>query len=390
SGVQYTINTDFISNSKLITGIDHKYSTLKDTKLGSGGADNTIISNQRVNIIGSFAQYEIKFGDLKLGTGLRYDSYNISNISGEHNSIKGNVPAPRANILYDITSNIQFRASYASGYRAPQIFDEDLHIETSGARRITHRNSEDLKQETSNSYNSSFKYNNIFGTVNPVQIELVAEGFYTRLIDPFANEYTAIDDEGNVEYTRINTEDDAIVYGGNFEANIAFSKDFIIQTGFTYQKSEYEKAQQWGEEETSTAKEFMKSPNDYGFLTVNYSPLKNFSAALTGTYTGKMLVPHFGLDPETIVPAEMEALENNDVIAGEKLEISDRFLNMGLKLAYTIEIDKRYKVEWSAGMQNIMNQTQHDHDSGIYRDAGYIYGPRMARAVTFGLKIGNF
>ena len=388
SGAFYTQNFDFF-NSKIIFGLDHKYSFLNDIKLGANGAENTIISNQQVNTLGSFVQYELKTGIMKIGAGTRFDYYKISDINNDHESITGNVLVPRANMLLDLTDCFQFRISYAQGYRTPQIYDEDLHIETSGARRITHSNSPDLTQETSHSFNGSVKYSNILGSSNPIQLEFVVEGFYTLLTNPFANEYSPIDSLGNIEFIRVNAEDGAMVYGTNFEANIALLNSLIFQAGYTYQRSVYETEQQWGEEETSVSKSFMRSPNDYGYLTVSYEPVKNLHTSLTGTYTGKMLVPHFGLDPLTDIPTEMDALANGYVIAGEKLETSDMFFNMGVKLSYDLQVRKSYKVQFNVGMQNILNQKQHDHDRGIYRDAGYIYGPHKGRMLTFGIKIGN-
>ena len=388
SGAFYTKNISAI-NSKMIMGLDHKYSFLNDIKLGVNGENNTNISNQQVNILGSFVQYEFKTGIMKIGAGTRFDYYNIKDLSNENKDITGNVLSPRANILLDLTDYFQFRLSYAQGYRAPQIYDEDLHIETSGARRITHSNSDNLKQETSHSFNGSLKYANIFGNNNPVQLELIVEGFYTLLQDPFANEFSPIDDNGNVEYIRINAEDGAMVYGTNYEANIAFLNSLIFQAGYTYQKSVYETEQQWGEEIESVSKEFLRSPNDYGYLTVSCEPIKNINTSITSTYTGKMLVPHFGLPADSDIPAEMEAMANGDVIIGEKLEISDMFFNISAKISYDLKVCNNYKIQFNIGMQNILNQKQHDHDRGVYRDAGYVYGPNKGRMLTFGIKIGS-
>ncbi|MBC8883753.1 TonB-dependent receptor [Flavobacterium piscinae] len=34
---------------------------------------------------------------------------------------------PRLNILYNFKENLQWRNSYAKGFRAPQVFSEDIH-----------------------------------------------------------------------------------------------------------------------------------------------------------------------------------------------------------------------------------------------------------------------
>ena len=40
--------------------------------------------------------------------------------------------SPRANVRFNPTDNINLRASYSFGFRAPQAFDEDLHIDNVG------------------------------------------------------------------------------------------------------------------------------------------------------------------------------------------------------------------------------------------------------------------
>jgi outer membrane receptor for ferrienterochelin and colicins len=82
--------------------------------------------------------------------------------------------------LYEFIKEIQARISYSQGYRAPQIFDEDLHIETSGSRQVIHENEPGLKQETSHSIMASLDFNRQFGTV---YTGLLAEGFHTDLIN---------------------------------------------------------------------------------------------------------------------------------------------------------------------------------------------------------------
>jgi outer membrane receptor for ferrienterochelin and colicins len=385
NGIEYTQRLNFL-NSKLMLGADHKYGRLTDQKLGSNGLPNTLISKQVSSISGSFIQYKMNTGIFTSSFGLRTDVYNIKDLVSDNPDIKGTVASPRISLLANLSSDWQFRVGYAKGYRAPQIYDEDLHIESSGARRVTHFNSPDLRQETSHSINSSIRYSSIIGTRSPIQAEFVAEGFYTKLQDPFSNEFSDMDEFGNVSYMRINSENGATVYGGNLELNLGFPNNIMLQTAYTQQKSQYEEAQQWGEEETSTNKTFIKSPDSYGYLSLSYTPKQGFSGSLTGIYTGSMLVPHFGLDPETDVPEELEAIENNWVITGERLEKTPAFLNMGAELSYAFILNKTLDVKISTGVKNIFNQMQ-NFDSGIYRDPGYVYGPSYGRMLTFGIEL---
>jgi outer membrane receptor for ferrienterochelin and colicins len=405
-GVQSTTKFDNLVflPATLIVGGDFTNGSLKDEKLGVQGESNTLIANQQSMTGGIFIQNEWASERAKFSLGLRFDSYRVSDHTHEgEEPVTGNVVNPRVTFLYDLVKDLQFRASYAKGYRAPQIFDEDLHIETSGARRITHSNDPSLKLETSHSLSSSFNYHKV---VKNILIELLAEGFYTRLLDPFANVYSPADSAGNVEYVRVNATDGAYVAGLNTELSIANMKNLTVQVGFTLQKSEYDTPQAWGEMEENTTQSFLRTPNQYGYLTFGTPVFKNFIFSVTGTYTGPMKVPHFGGvvtaqddldellangnndDYENAV-AMNEAIQNGDIIEGEELITSKSFFDIGFKIRYQIPVTREYGIQLNAGMENILNSLQYDHDRGVYRDAGFIYGPCQPRTVFVGIVIGS-
>lgn len=407
AGTQYTrkIENLIFLPAKLTMGADFTSGRLEDQKLGVNGESNTVIANQLSQTIGIIAQNEWHTEKAKFLVGLRYDTYNVQELNHEtgEGDTDGSVLIPRASLLYDFTHHLQLRLSYAKGYRAPQIFDEDLHIETSGARRITHSNSPDLIQETSHSYSASLSFDHV---ANNILFEILVEGFYTSLHDPFANEFTPIDDADNVEYVRVNAGEGAFVTGLNTEINVANMKKMMLQLGFTIQKSEYETAQAWGEDETNTTKSFLRTPDNYGYLTFSTPLSKRFDFSATGTYTGPMKVPHFGgsitsqeeLDEllsggdqeaynEAI--AINEAIANGDIIEGESLYTSENFFDLGIKLKYTVKVSQEFQLEFNAGIENIFNNTQHNHDRGVYRDAGFIYGPCQPRTIFFGVVLGS-
>ena len=55
--------------------------------------------------------------------------------------------SPRANLRYNPTENMNLRASYSFGFRAPQAFDEDLHIENVGGTVSMIELAKDLTEE---------------------------------------------------------------------------------------------------------------------------------------------------------------------------------------------------------------------------------------------------
>jgi outer membrane receptor for ferrienterochelin and colicins len=374
SGIQYMRQTDylFFAPAEITSGLEINGSWLQDNKLGYYDfkedihRGNTEVANQQLVTKAAFLQSEWNRDKWVLTTGVRYDNYQVIDKNGESKKVSGNVFSPRLSLLYNLNRHLQARVGFAKGFRAPQIFDEDLHIETSGSRQVLHRNDPNLKQETSNSFSASFNYTYEAGKW---QYQFLAEGFYTSLNNPFANEYGTPDESGVVIYTRTNAEKGANVQGINLEFNASPSNRWQLQSGFTIQKSEFEEPQEFDETR------FFRSPDSYGYASLNFQPSPRLSISATGNYTGPMLVPYFG-----------PRLENPE--AGE-LRKSKSFFDAGLKISYSIQITDVVKMEWNAGVKNIFNSYQNDFDSGIDRDPAYIYGPTSPRTIYFGLRLGS-
>jgi len=377
AGVQYKARFD---GSSLIAGAEVTGGRLKDSKLGYPDipnaviegdtisyiphTDNTVITRQQSFTNAFFMQYESVIGKASLVLGGRYDNYVIRDLESDDNRKPGHVFSPRVSFRYEITPFLNGRLSYSKGFRAPQIFDEDLHIETSGSRKVINTNAPDLREETSHSFMASLDMNKLLGTV---QTNLLVEGFYTRLNDPFVNDIGIPDSEGTVIYTRRNAEDGARVTGTNIEFRFKPLTHLEVSSGITLQKSAYDVSQEFNE------RRFLRSPSSYGFLVIDLDITDNLCLTSTGSYTGKMLIPYFG--PDT------------DPVSGE-LRSSDPFFDMGIKVSYDIRLNGS-TLQVITGMKNIFNSYQSDFDAGINRDPSYIYGPLSPRVVYAGIRIGN-
>jgi outer membrane receptor for ferrienterochelin and colicins len=373
TGVQYNAQIDRLM---LISGIENQGGFLNDAKLAHRyfneennawvHVPSTSIANQMTNTSGSFIQADYNWGKLKTSVGLRYDHYMIHDLDNESAQISGDVVIPRVNLLYALTESLELRLNYSEGYRTPQVYDEDLHVETSGARKIIHRNDENLKQEDSHSSMASVSWHPEFGKHH---VEFLSEAFYTRLNDPFTNEFGEPDENGKVIYTRTNADGYAHVYGVNLELNWHYDDMVNLSSGFTFQNSEYSTEQEFGE------KRFFRTPDNYGYFTAQIMPVENWKFTLTENYTGKMLIPYFGHE---IV----------DPVAGE-LRTTPKFWDTGIKACYKMSFDK-LDFHVFAGVKNIFNAYQDDFDTGINRDPAYIYGPMQPRTIYVGLKFGDF
>jgi outer membrane receptor for ferrienterochelin and colicins len=378
AGAQYKTQ---LHNSDIISGFDNTGGRLTDTKLGYpypeegisgndsavliGHTMNSVNAKQATNTTGIFSQVEAVFQKLRITAGGRLDYYTVKDLAFSNDDLSRFVFVPKIGFLYDFNGFTQARLSYARGYRAPQIYDEDLHLEASGLRTVIHKNAPGLRQETSNSLMASVDYSKSFRNLN---MGLLIEAFYTMLSDPFVYEYGEINENDEVVYTRINAAEGAVVQGINAELNVIPSGDFSFSSGFTLQSSRYKEAQEFNENR------FFRTPGSYGYFTADWQLAKNLDLSATGSYTGKMLVPYFGLQ-----------LEDPD--AGE-LRMGQTFFELGSKIRYLIRFNGT-KMEIYAGVKNIFNAYQSDFDRGIDRDPGYIYGPSLPRTLYFGLRIGN-
>ncbi len=378
AGSQYNYSNGAFS---MVSGLEFRSENLTDEKLGYPDLDNAtivdgqivevphteniLVADQKLTTGGLFSQADYRLGRAKLSAGLRVEMYDVfNNVTGEGDS--DIVISPRLNMLYDITPRMQGRLSYSQGYRAPQVFDEDLHISTSGSRQVIIVNDPNLEKETSHSLMASVDFSRRIGDI---YIQALGEAFYTMLRNPFANEFGDPDEDGVVTYVRTNEESGAVVQGINTEVTLVPSQSVNMTVGFTIQRSRFEEPVDFGE------RAFFRTPDKYGFFTFSWQPGSDFQAALTGTYTGTMLVPYFGE-------------EAPDPTAG-LLRDTERFLDMGFNIRYDARINGS-RIQFFGGMKNIFNSYQSDFDKGVDRDPDYIYGPLAPRSVYVGLRTGIF
>lgn len=351
-GAQYVYKAEkcLFMPSDLTVGLEYNEDYLRDNMWGY---DRT--TDQTVRIVSAYAQNEWKNKQWGILIGGRLD---------KHNLIKDIIFSPRANLRYNPTENINLRASYSYGFRAPQAFDEDLHIDNVGGTVSMIRLAEDLTVEKSQSVSVSA---DIYHSWGDWQGNFLVEGFFTDLDDVFA--LKEIGFENGILIKERHNEAGAIVFGGNLEGKIAWKDIFQLQLGFTAQNSNYKEARSWSDDVEATRKMF-RTPDFQGYLTASYNPVKQLTLALTGTYTGSMLIEHHA-----------GMIERNVTVR------TPDFWDMGLKVAYDFRLYKSFNLQLNAGAQNIFNSFQKDFDRGEDRDSGYMYGPTLPRTFFFGVKL---
>lgn len=362
-GAQYSYTFDrlWFMPAELTSGIEYNYGSLTDKMLGYGRQ-----IDQKTHLIGALLQNEWKTKKSSILIGARLD---------KHNLVDHPIVSPRINLRRSLTSSLSARVSYSSGYRAPQAYDEDLHVTAVGGEVSLIRLSPDLKQETSHSVSGSLEFSKfLFG--GSAQGYLLAEGFWTKLNDVFVLEEAGRDANNNLIMERRNGSG-ATVAGLNIEGNLNIGKAWFLEAGYTFQKSFYETPLHWSENPNlPEQKKMFRSPDHYGFFTANWTEIKGLSVALSGTVTGSMQVQHIlGYTNQ-----------DGEYISQDKVKQTPIFFDANLKIAYQFPIAKSLQGEISAGILNLFNSYQNDFDKGKDRDAGYIYGPAAPRTYFAGLK----
>lgn len=351
-GAQYIHKSDkcLFMPADLTVGLEYNEDYLRDNMWGYSRT-----TDQTVRIVSAYAQNEWKNERWGILIGGRLD---------KHNLIDGLIFSPRANLRFNPSENINFRASYSYGFRAPQAFDEDLHIDNVGGTVSMIRLAEDLKVERSQSVSVSADMYRRWGSW---QGNLLVEGFFTDLGDVFALRELGFEN-GILIKERYN-ESGARVFGGNLEGKVAYKNLLQVQMGVTAQISRYKYARSWGEGVEATRKMF-RTPDFHGYMTASYTPTKQLTFALTGTYTGSMLVEHHA-----------GMIEQNTTVR------TPDFWDMGFKTSYDFKVYRSFTLQLNAGVQNIFNSFQKDFDSGADRDSGYMYGPTLPRTFFFGIRL---
>lgn len=342
------------AKAALTYGLEYNTNTLDDKATGYG-----IETKQDVHIFGAYVQSEWTSDKFNVLVGARLD---------KHNLLENPVFVPRITLLYKPSSNLQLRASYSSGYRAPQSYSEDFHVTQVGGQRLSVVLAKGLKPEYSNSFSASADWYLQFG--ENWQANLLLEGFYTMLDDVFAFRNVSIDESENTLVRERYNASGAKVAGASLTAKMSYKNLASLSLGYTIQSNRYNQTEYWSEDKTVAGTDYiLRSPEDYGFVGLDITAIPQLNINLSGTYTGKMRVAHYA-----------------GYIEQDRLEIAPRFFDLNAAISYDIKAARGVILQLKCGVNNIFDSFQDDFDQGIDRDAGYIYGPTLPRTFYVGIK----
>lgn len=272
------------------------------------------------------------------------------------------VASPRIGAKLGLGENLVWRATLSTGFRAPAIFDEDLHVAQVGGEGFLIQNGPHLREERSVSASSGLQY---LGFWRGRRVEAGADLFWTRLQRTFTLAEDPVTEAGVRRLLRINGPG-ARAAGVNFDAAVRLTSRSGLRGGFTLQQARWDKPEpQFG------ARTFFRTPLRYGFLGFDWQLPGRIDWNGTMDFTGRMWVPHYA-----------------GFIESDRLERSPSFTVFNLVLSRTWPMrDEKTQLRLYLNVQNLGDAFQKDLDRGPLRDSSYVYGPFEMRRVVLGMSV---
>ncbi len=336
----------------VVSGAEMIRNVMSDNKPGYG-----VHVFQPINQFGVYTQLDwLLSPKFKLNAGARVNYDNV---------LFKPLVTPRLGMKYSPFKFAEIRLNYANGYRIPQVFSEDVHVELVSGEIQLIRLGDDLKHELSHGLNLDISFDFEKGKSD---IEIVLNGFYNQLQNVFVLEFTQDALGQNILEKRNGQR--AEVAGGSFEFNYSWKDQLFTMFTFSAQSTRYSEPVEWAEGQYVSG--FLRTPDYYGSLVVSYAINKKIDVNSSAILTGPMYLPHYA-----------------GYIAEDKLERSETMVDWGFKINYNFYLKNNVKLTLNGGVKNILDTFQRDLDKGVHRDASYTYGPVRARTFFIGIQIGN-
>lgn len=336
-----------IGRHTLIGGVQYRHERVDDRNVDVDGAFVAQLAKGSFDDLGLFVQDEWSLrDDLRLVLGGRVD------FSSE---LDHPVFSPRIGLWYSPSEALVLRANVSTGFRAPEIFSEDLHVDTLGAAPVRIRNAPGLSEERSVSIALGFDWRPRDGAFT-----LDGQAYYTSIKDTLFLGEIKEDADGALFRVRSNAGG-SIVAGGELTANLRASERLSGSLGLFYINARYQDSQIVFEDETGTlvTERYLKSPRFGAIGQLLFQPFDRLQGFLALRHVDRMRVLNNRtgeiVDTPSFVVADLSLTRHFDVgRAGGDLDLT-------------------------LGVKNILDERQRDIEMGANRDSDYVYGPRQAR-----------
>ena len=345
----------------LAFGLQYKHEQLRDYNLDAAGNRLHTLTDATFRNLGAFVQDEWAVNeDVDLVLGARVD---------KSSELDNAVFSPRIALAWQASPRLKWRAGISTGFRAPEIFVEDVHVDTLGAEQVRVRNTAGLKEEKAATAMLGFDWRS--DPADP-RWSWDATASYARLRDTFALGEIRSDADGSLYQVRYNASGSKVA---GFESNLAWqpAAQWRLSAGVSWYRSRYDQAQTIyddtpdGGDTVIASRRYLKTPQWSGLAQLTWQPLEEFQAYLATRYTGRM-----------------HALNNRE---GELHRTPDFWVtDLGTMWHLHWGAEGTRETTVSFGVKNLADRRQKDLESGADRDSDYVYGPRFARSWYLNLR----
>nr|WP_255691505.1 TonB-dependent receptor [Luteimonas sp. XNQY3] len=335
----------------LAFGLQYKRESVRDDQRNGDG--ETLLRGERETFsnLGAFVQDEWAVNDaVDLVLGVRVD---------KHSALDDAIFSPRLALAWQASDALKVRAGISTGFRAPEVFSEDLHVATLGADPIRIRNADGLTEERATTAMLGVDWR----PGSDGRLSWDATVSLTQLRDTFVLSEIR-EDAGGLHQVRENAAGSQVA---GFESNLSWqaSDTVRVSTGVAWYRSRFDAAQVVfddtgdGGDTVIWTRDYLKTPRWSGQAQLTWSPSPLLDAYVGLKYTGRMRV-----------------LNNNTA----SLDRSREFWVVDAGTTWHLGQGDRHW-DLALGVRNLFDQRQKDLETGAGRDSDYVYGPRFARSV---------
>jgi len=313
------------------------------------------------SVIGAYAQHDWIFADWGESViGVRVD---------QHSELENPIASPRLALMLRPSDSVRLRTAYATGFRAPQAFDEDLHIDTVGGAARLIENDPDLVAERSQSIAQQVAYKTELSS--DVALSLGANGYLNRLANAFVLNERDDPTTPEEEVIRENRGTTTVI-GAEVEASLE-APLWAARAGWTLERARNDEP-----DEDFGRNRIFRTPFHYGYVE---GVFKRGGLELQSgiEFTGPMLVPRFDEDanPLTVIDSPWFASWN--------VNVSYASLTFGA-LVFEPFLGVRNLLDSRQGAPNVFGPGSTEFSNGATRDSDFVFGPIQPRTVFAGVK----
>ncbi|MGH8032390.1 MAG: TonB-dependent receptor plug domain-containing protein [Luteimonas sp.] len=335
-------------------GLQYKRESVKDENRSATGETVAVTGDDRFSNLGVYVQDEWTLSDaVDLVLGARVD---------KSSTLDDAIFSPRVAFAFQASERLKLRAGLSTGFRAPEVFSEDLHVDTLGADPVRIRNADGLTEERAVTAMLGLDWRS--NAVDP-RWTWDATASYTDLRDTFVLSEIRSDADGTLFQVRENASGSRVA---GVETNLGWhpAETLRVTAGVAWYHSRYDAAQivfdDSGDGGTTViaTRDYLKIPQWTGVAQATWSPSNVWDVFVGVKYTGRLY-----------------ALNNNTAV----LERTPDF--WVVDVGATRHFDDAQGKGWdlSFGVKNLTDERQRDLEVGANRDSDYVYGPRFARSV---------